>query len=78
VSTSQARPCCPANDERWPGAGSVKVEPGKREELNDRGVLELAHFARPYTDVRMELTVGNETQLYPRFTSARALSGFLM
>jgi len=56
----------------------VEVQAGKPDELADRRVLELAHFVCPQTGVRMELTVGNETQLYPRFTPTRPLSGFLM
>src|SRR5919199_1419027 len=55
----------------------VRVESGKPNELADRRVLELAHFTCPYTGVRMELTVGNETVFNPRFTPTRDLSGFL-
>ena len=56
----------------------VEVRPGTPDEVNERRVLELAHFTCPHTGVRMELTVGNETLLYPRFTPTRPLSGFLM
>jgi catechol 2,3-dioxygenase-like lactoylglutathione lyase family enzyme len=54
----------------------VKVESGKPHELTDRRVLELAWFTCPYTGVRMELTVGNETVFNPRFKSTRDLKGF--
>ena len=73
-----------ANHEALEAAASVleshgvKVEPGTPSELADRRVLELAHFICPHTAVRMELSVGNETALYPRFRSTRDLSGFLM
>ncbi|HXJ33972.1 MAG TPA: VOC family protein [Candidatus Eisenbacteria bacterium] len=56
----------------------VPVHAGKPDELAERRVLELAYFTCPYTGVRMELTVGNEILLYPRFSPTRALSGFLM
>ncbi len=55
----------------------IKVQPGKANELADRRVLELAHFDCPYTGVRMELTIGSETQFNPRFRPTRDLSGFL-
>ncbi|HXJ32631.1 MAG TPA: VOC family protein [Candidatus Eisenbacteria bacterium] len=56
----------------------VQVQAGMPDELAERRVLEFVYFTCPYTGVRMELTVGNETLLYPRFTPTRALSGFLM
>jgi hypothetical protein len=72
-----------ANSEALEAAASVleshgvKVESGKTNELADRRVLELAHFTCPYSGVRMELTVGNETVFNPRFKPTRDLSGFL-
>ena len=54
----------------------VGVEPGRPDELADRHVLEMVHFTCPYTGVRMELTVGNETVFNPRFKSSRDLTGF--
>lgn len=54
----------------------IKVEPGKPNELADRRVLELVHFTCPYSGVRMELTLGNETVFNPRFRPSRDLSGF--
>jgi len=56
----------------------VKVVAATADELAERRVLELAYFVCPYTHVRMELTVGHEVALFPRFTSTRDLSGFLM
>ena len=56
----------------------IKVAPATTEELVERRVLELAYFTCPYTGIRMELTVGNEVAFYPRFTSTRDLSGFVM
>jgi len=73
-----------ANHEAFEAAASVlenndvRVESGKTDDLAARRVLELAWFTCPYSDVRMELTVGNEVTYYPRFTSPRDLSGFLM
>lgn len=70
-----------ANHESLEAAASVlesngiKVASATSDEQVERRVLELAYFTCPYTDVRMELTVGNETALYPRFTSTRDLSG---
>jgi len=58
-------------------AFGVKVEAGKASELDERRVLELAHFACPFTGVRMELTVGNETVFSPGFRPTRDLSGFV-
>lgn len=54
----------------------VKVIAGTANELADRRVLELVHFVCPYTGVRMELSIGNETVFNPRFMPARDLSGF--
>ena len=59
-------------------SNGIKVESATSDELAERCVLELAHFTCPYTDVRMELAVGNEVALYPRFISTRDLSGFVM
>jgi len=73
-----------ANHEALEATASVlesqgsEVQAGRSDELADRRVLELAYFTCPYTGVRMELAVGNEVSLYPRFTSTRPLSGFLM
>ncbi len=55
----------------------VRVESGTPNELADRRVLELAWFTCPYTGVRMELTVGNETVFNPCFKPTRDLSGFI-
>lgn len=55
----------------------VELKPGKPSELADRRVYELGYFRCPYTGVRMELVVGNETMLSPRFNSTRDLSGFV-
>ena len=55
----------------------VKVETGRPSEIIARHVLDLAYFTCPYTGVRMELTVGNETAFTPRFRSTRDLSGFV-
>jgi 2,3-dihydroxybiphenyl 1,2-dioxygenase len=54
----------------------VKVESGKSSEIADRRVLELLHFTCPYSGVRMELTLGNETLFNPGFRPSRDLSGF--
>ena len=59
-------------------SNGVKVASGTADELVERRVLELACFTCPYTGIRMELTVGNEVAFYPRFTSTRDLSGFVM
>jgi len=56
----------------------IKVASGSSGELVERRVLELAYFTCPYSGVRMELAVGHEVTLFPRFTSTRDLSGFLM
>lgn len=55
----------------------VAVEPGTQNELADRRVMELAHFTCPFSGVRMELTVGNETVFNPHFKPTRDLSGFV-
>ncbi len=55
----------------------IRVQSGKPNELADRRVLALAHFTCPYTGVRMELTLGNETIFTPGFRLARDLSGFV-
>jgi len=55
----------------------VKVEAGKPNELSDRRVLDLAHFTCPFTGVRMELTLGNETVFNPPFQSTRKMSGLV-
>ena len=59
-------------------SNGVKVKSATSDELAERRVLGLVYFTCPYTDVRMELTVGNEVAFYPRFTSTRDLSGFVM
>jgi len=57
-------------------SNGIKVTSGTPNELADRRVLELVHFICPYTQVRMELTLGNETLFNPQFAPARDLSGF--
>jgi len=59
-------------------AAGVRVHAGRASELAERRVLELVWFTCPHTEVRMELTVGAEVTFYPRFTSTRDISGFVM
>lgn len=54
----------------------VKVSPGTPEEKADRRVVDLVHFACPFTGVRMELVVGPEEVFAPRFMLTGAVSGF--
>jgi len=54
----------------------VKVVAATGAELVERRVLELVHFVCPYSGIRMELVVGHETMLDPRFRPSREVSGF--
>ena len=55
----------------------IKVQQGTPEEAADRRVLQLYYFKCPYTDVRMELTLGGETVFSPKFKPTRDLDAFL-
>lgn len=56
----------------------VRVEPGTTDDLAARRVVELAWFTCPYTGVRMELVVGDETAGEARFERSRPPFGFVM
>ena len=54
----------------------VKVVQGTPAEIADQHVVDLVHFACPFTGVRMELTAGPEEVYAPLFKPTRPLSGF--